>query len=102
MGLNYGASISIGKEISGMQTIDLLKQDHLFTNLNTREKFYESHKEAISLPTGFQHLASSETCDNEAMKHKDRPLYGIQFHPEISGDAGKVLLKNFAGLCFPG
>ncbi len=100
IGLLYGASISIGNEISGLQSVDIFNRNTIFTSLNTQEQFYESHREEITLPDNFQLLASSETCHNETMKHKSRPLYGIQFHPEISGDAGKVLLKNFAEVCF--
>jgi imidazoleglycerol phosphate synthase glutamine amidotransferase subunit HisH len=32
------------------------------------------------------------------MMHRDLPVYGVQFHPESSGDAGQQLLKNFLSL----
>jgi GMP synthase (glutamine-hydrolysing) len=43
-------------------------------------------------------LACSDACINEAMKHKEKPMYGVQFHPEVSGNFGHVLLENFACL----
>jgi GMP synthase (glutamine-hydrolysing) len=49
-------------------------------------------------PTGFDLLASTDECRVEAIKHRDRVLYGVQFHPEAY-DAdhlhGQTLLKNF-------
>jgi anthranilate/para-aminobenzoate synthase component II len=34
-----------------------------------------------------------------ALKHKDYPLYGVQFHPEsIMTEHGHALLKNFIEL----
>ena len=55
--------------------------------------------EVKELPPGFELLASSGHCRIEAMRHRSRPLYGTQFHPEAY-DApffdGRTLLHNFA------
>jgi GMP synthase (glutamine-hydrolysing) len=40
-------------------------------------------------------VASSDTCFNEAMEHNERPMYGVQFHPEVSGLQGSLLFENF-------
>lgn len=34
-----------------------------------------------------------------AIKHKKLPIYGSQFHPELSGEIGENILTNFFGLC---
>lgn len=50
-----------------------------------------------TLTKEFEVLASS-TDDHEimAIKHKDYPLYGYQFHPESIGtESGKQFLQNF-------
>jgi anthranilate synthase component II len=50
-----------------------------------------------SFPSELEILATS-TDDNEimAVKHKEYPLYGLQFHPESIGTKeGKQLLKKF-------
>ncbi len=34
-----------------------------------------------------------------AVQHKERPIYGVQFHPEsIETDFGKMLIQNFLTL----
>ena len=35
-----------------------------------------------------------------AMKHKDYPVYGVQFHPEaLLSENGLELLQNFIDIC---
>lgn len=44
----------------------------------------------------FTPLASTHTCPIAAVQHKTKPIYGLQFHPEVSHTPlGSVLLKNF-------
>jgi anthranilate synthase/aminodeoxychorismate synthase-like glutamine amidotransferase len=44
-------------------------------------------------------IATAETVEDQlimALQHKEKPLYGIQFHPESIGtDVGKTILKSF-------
>ena len=41
-------------------------------------------------------LASTSTCPVAAVKHRDRPVFGLQFHPEVSHTpAGSTILGNF-------
>ncbi|MBL7170086.1 MAG: gamma-glutamyl-gamma-aminobutyrate hydrolase family protein [Candidatus Aenigmarchaeota archaeon] len=99
MGVLYGSKIDIGKMINKKERIEIVKEDGLFSNIENQSLFQEEHSEYITLPEGFHLLAKSESCENEAMKHKNKAMYGIQFHPEVSGDNGKQVLKNFLNMC---
>jgi GMP synthase (glutamine-hydrolysing) len=44
--------------------------------------FSAHYDELTKLPPGARHLARSELCEYQAFQLEDRPVYGIQFHPE--------------------
>ena len=44
----------------------------------------ESHSdEVIYIPGDFEVIAYSDICSVEAMKHREKPIYTVQFHPEL-------------------
>src|SRR5215217_2072755 len=57
-----------------------------------------SHGDQIhDLPTDqFVPLATTPTCPYAAARHKSRPFYGVQFHPEVTHTPrGEQIFKNF-------
>ncbi len=84
----------------GKVEIEIIEEDDLFKNLPKKMIVWESHNdEVIKLPKNFILLASSSSCKIQAMKHKDKPLYGLQFHPEVEHtEYGKEIFMNFLGL----
>ena len=59
---------------------------------------FESHSYEISkLGRSLDCIAESLNCKNEIVKHKELPIYGTQFHPEITGD-GKQMIEKFTKL----
>jgi GMP synthase (glutamine-hydrolysing) len=56
-----------------------------------------SHGDQVQTANGeFISLASTETCPVAAARHRTRPVYGLQFHPEVSHTAyGSRILHNF-------
>jgi GMP synthase (glutamine-hydrolysing) len=56
-----------------------------------------SHGDSVTrIPDGFNTLATSQKCEFAAVENRDRRIYGIQFHPEVTHtDFGIQLLKNF-------
>jgi len=64
---------------------------------------YETHHEEIK-PTSeysqvFQNYATSPSCEIQMVKHRELPIYGMQFHPEnphpTTLEDGKLILANF-------
>lgn len=50
-------------------------------------------------PDSFITLGRSQICPHEIIKHKDKPIYGFQSHPEASGTVGFKIMENFFRLC---
>jgi len=52
-------------------------------------------------PPGFHLTASSPNCPVAAFEHDERPIYGVQFHPEVAHTPrGGELISNFLfGIC---
>ena len=50
-----------------------------------------------SLPPGFAALAATDSCPLAAMADREKNLYGLQFHPEVTHTAGgRAIIANFA------
>jgi len=77
---------------SGDFEIEILKNDPLFSELTEKITVKQMHNDSITLPNNFELLATSRTCKNQLMKHKTKPLYTCQFHPEFYN---QDLIRNF-------
>lgn len=57
-----------------------------------------SHGDHIhELPKNYEIIGHTANADVAAVRHIEKPIYGVQFHPEVAHtDCGKQLLKNFA------
>ena len=71
----------------------------LFKNLKNPLKVTRYHSLVIeqqSLPNELNVTAKSQDGTIMAIQHKNKPIYGVQFHPEsIATEGGHTLLKNF-------
>ncbi len=57
----------------------------------------------VGLPAELQTLATTDDGVVMAVRHRDRPLWGVQFHPEsIASEHGLAILKNFRDLSLAG
>lgn len=86
----------------GFFEIRIEKEDKIFQGLKRKTYMKCTHGcEVKELPKEFERLASSEHSKIEAMKHKNKPIYGLQFHPEKYEENykdGATILKNFANI----
>jgi GMP synthase (glutamine-hydrolysing) len=71
--------------------------NELFAGLPSKFEVWMSHGDQISqIANDFQSLASTETCPFTAVKHRTLPIYGLQFHPEVTHTPrGQEILGNF-------
>ena len=98
IGLFYGGTINRLKNLNkGKQKINLYKNE-LFNNI-TNNNFYQYHQDyLVKIPPNFKIIAKEKKIIN-GIKHKDKPIYGVQFHPELSGNTGFKIIDNFIHIC---
>ncbi len=76
------------------------EHDEIFEGLPEKIVAWESHNDEIKeLGNELIPLAHSATCRYQAIKHKKRAIYGVQFHPEVEHtEHGEEIFKNFLRL----
>jgi GMP synthase (glutamine-hydrolysing) len=81
----------------GIAQVDIDKPVGVLEGLNEKEKVWMSHGDTVfSLPKDFETLAHTENCPVAAFRHKLKPIYGLQWHPEvIHTENGATMLRNF-------
>ncbi|HYA60747.1 MAG TPA: GMP synthase subunit A [Candidatus Acidoferrum sp.] len=98
----YGGVVSKGTHGGYADVyIDVLEEDEILEGLGPTIKTWASHADEVTLvPVGFKTLARSDICDVEAMKHSSKPIYGVQWHPEVAhSEKGNELFLNFIDKC---
>ncbi|PJE79446.1 GMP synthase (Fe) [invertebrate metagenome] len=98
IGLQYGASVFLGEERRNRESIRIMERHPLLKGIDDNDSVGTDHCEGISLPSGFRQLGCSLHYDVEIMASPDDRLFGVQFHPEISGHYGQKLFRNFIEL----
>ncbi|TVY24748.1 GMP synthase [glutamine-hydrolyzing] [Lachnellula hyalina] len=76
--------------------------DLLFKDLEDDLKVWMSHGDKLAaLPPSFHIIATTKNAPFAGIAHETKPVYGIQFHPEVTHTPrGIKLLENFAvGIC---
>jgi GMP synthase (glutamine-hydrolysing) len=76
--------------------------DKLFKDLEDDLRVWMSHGDKLgALPPFFHTIAVTKNAPFAGIAHETKPVYGIQFHPEVTHTPrGISLLKNFAvGIC---
>jgi len=81
----------------GHAEVAIKRKDTFFDGLDKKQRVWMSHGDRVAkLPNDFVVLAETEHCP-AAIRHKKRPIYGVQFHPEVHHTThGEHILNNFA------
>lgn len=105
LGICYGAEIlalTLGGTIKKSNTLQKgYEKIHIFKNdfiSNENMTVFESHGFEISkIPNLLISLAKSNNCEYEIIQYEKKPIFGTQFHPEMSKD-GHSLIEKFCSL----
>ncbi len=107
IGIAFGSRVvQLGMQVLGFTPVKILesresstKKDSLFDSLPDEIQVTHGNYEVVErLPKDFKLLAYSKDTAIEAMVHKSRLIYGIQFHAEMYNSEnldGKIVLQNF-------
>ena len=81
----------------GRITVQMKDRDGLLEGLTESSVCWMSHTwQVTECPSGFHAVAETEHCPVAAMENREKCVYGVQFHPEVTHTAeGKILLLNF-------
>lgn len=95
---SLGGKVEKGKSAEyGIARITVDEEDAILKGVPRDFQAWVSHFDEVKkMPDGFVSLAHSETCTVEAMRHKTRDIFGVQFHPEVwHTEHGELILQNF-------
>jgi len=95
----WGARVVKKEFFEADADIHISRPDALLDGFAKTFPAFKSHFEHVVLDEGltrhFDVLAASDRCAVEVIRHRERPLWGTQFHPERSGATGERIAANF-------
>jgi GMP synthase (glutamine-hydrolysing) len=107
LGICYGLHLAcqaLGGQVQGTSTREygrakchISQPNQLFAGVPAEIEVWMSHGDQVSQASGdFEPLAATATCPLAAVKHRQLPVYGLQFHPEVTHTPqGAKILGNF-------
>ncbi len=98
MATTFGGKTNLARKPEfGPVEVFVSEEDTILDGLKPSFTAWESHNdEVVAVPPGFKVLAASENCSIQAMLGEKRPVFGVQFHPEVSHTTrGLDVFKNF-------
>jgi GMP synthase (glutamine-hydrolysing) len=102
-GMQLGAQV-LGGQVKpakareyGRAKLKVVDNDPLVRGLPQETTVWMSHGDQVhDLPAEFVALATTPTCPYAAARHRSRPFYGVQFHPEVTHTPrGEQIFQNF-------
>jgi GMP synthase (glutamine-hydrolysing) len=107
LGICYGMQLAceaLGGQVQstpareyGRAQCHIIGKDDFFAGLPDETTVWMSHGDQVShISDDFISLATTDTCPIAAVKHRKLPIYGLQFHPEVTHTPlGDRILGNF-------
>jgi GMP synthase (glutamine-hydrolysing) len=99
---HFGGRVAKGAPEFGAVDLTVDRPEHpLFAGLPGQFRVWASHNDqVVMVPPGWEILAHSPACAVEAMAPTDRPIWSVQFHPEVEHtEGGREIFRRFLELC---
>jgi GMP synthase (glutamine-hydrolysing) len=92
-----GQVISADHKEFGHSELQITKDCILFHGLENSLNVWMSHGDQVQdLPDDFELVASTATAPIAVMQHESKPIYALQFHPEVTHtEDGQNVLNNY-------
>jgi len=107
LGICYGMQVvcrHLGAKVApaqrreyGRAKLETRSQDVILEHVPTETTVWMSHGDAVEAFGGkLVTLATTSNCPHAVVRHEHRPIYGVQFHPEVTHTPqGQQILRNF-------
>jgi GMP synthase (glutamine-hydrolysing) len=100
----HGGSVEASntREYGRAHLEEVKTEDELLSGMSAQSQVWMSHGDTIlSLGNGFETICSTHDVKFAGFREVNRPVWGIQFHPEVwHSTEGSILLENFVqGIC---
>ncbi|HHM12372.1 MAG TPA: glutamine-hydrolyzing GMP synthase, partial [Planctomycetaceae bacterium] len=81
----------------GRARCEILRPSELFDGIPEETDVWMSHGDQVTqVAESFIPLAATDTCPIAAVQHESLPVFGLQFHPEVTHTPqGSIVLRNF-------
>ncbi len=93
-----GGDVRAGDKMEyGITYVTVVKPISILQGLSRSEKVWMSHGDTVySLPDEYEVLAFTESTPIAAFRHVRKPIFGLQWHPEVTHtEHGEEILRNF-------
>ena len=93
-----------GRREYGRAEVQVLEAGGMFAGFDVGEEFsaWMSHGDHVeSPPAGYRATASSASNPLTAFRHETKPIFGVQFHPEVAHTprGGEIIANFLFGAC---
>ena len=98
IGRLYGGRLCFFEQ-RGWSKMEILKDDPILDGLDSSFDAWSNHGFGIAVvPEGFELICRGEENSIQIIRHSERPIYGILFHPEVVTERenpAKRIIENF-------
>lgn len=107
LGICYGLQVAcrqLGGEVRagavrefGRVKLHVDRPEGILAHLPGETTVWMSHGDAVTqIGVDFESLARTQDCPIAAVRHRERPVFGVQFHPEVTHTPlGGQIIRNF-------